>query len=709
MKAFRPDRRRFLKLSASAAGASLILGVNWSCSRDEPAEPDIEGGTFSPNAWLRIDSSGGVTVFVAESEMGQGPYTALPMLVAEELDVDWSRISIEHASLDPAYGLQVTGGSRSIRKGWKRLREAGAVAREMLLQAAANQWDVPVEECRALRGRVTHGRTGQVLEYGALSASAALLPIPESAHLKSPAEFSIIGTPIPRLDCADKINGKARFGIDIKLPGMVYATITHAPVFGEELKNLHAEAALKIDGVLDVFTIDEGVVVVARNTWSAFKGKAALQVEWEASPNRSLSNASIIEDLKSRPGDQAKLIERQGNPEALLGSDILATTYTLPFQAHAAMEPMNCTASYEAGRLRIWAPTQSPSEAFDTARTVTQSKLTRTLGRIEEKLFGERDDSIEINTTLLGGGFGRRLKQDYVSEATQIAQRIERPVQLVWTREEDLQHDFYHPLSLHEMRGKLDDKGMPAAWHHTIKGPNVKPEGAAKLPYAIPHIRVDLLDIGKILPVGPWRSVQHHYNAFAVEHFFDELARAGQHDPLELRLRLMSNIPRLRKTLEVAAEFSGWSYSSGLFGTASHMGFGSYVSEIVRLEESGGKLRIASITCVVDCGIVVNPDITKAQIEGSVIFGMSAALKPAIQFDGGRVKQHNYHDYPILNMAETPDIHVHLIESEENPGGIGEPGVPPVAPAIANALLASRGEATRELPIPYDRQGFRIA
>ncbi|MEJ2395035.1 MAG: molybdopterin-dependent oxidoreductase [Candidatus Thiodiazotropha sp.] len=648
MNAFRPDRRRFLKLSAGAAGASLVLGVNWSCSREEPAGTDIEGDSFAPNAWLRIDSSGEVTVFVAESEMGQGPYTALPMLVAEELDVDWSRISIEHAPLDPVYGLQLTGGSRSIRKGWKRLREAGAVARKMLLQAAAHQWHVPVEECRALQGKVTHGRTGEVLEYGALSASAALLPIPETAHLKSPAEFRIIGTPIPRLDCADKINGKARFGIDTKLPGMVYATITHAPVFGEKLKNLHTEAALKIDGVLDVFTIDEGVVVVARNTWSAFKGKAALQIEWETGPNRSLSNASIIEDLKSRPDDQAKLIERQGDPEALLGSDALASTYTLPFQAHAAMEPMNCTASYEAGRLRIWAPTQ-------------------------------------------------------------IAQRIERPVQLVWTREEDLQHDFYHPLSLHEMRGKLDDKGMPTAWHHTIKGPNVKPEGAAKLPYAIPHIRVDLLNIGKILPVGSWRSVQHHYNVFAVEHFFDELARAGQHDPLELRLRLMSNTPRLSKTLEMAAELSGWSYSSGLFGAASHMGFGSYVSEIVRLEESGGKLRIASITCVVDCGIVVNPDITKAQIEGSVIFGMSAALKSAIQFDGGRVKQHNYHDYPILNMAETPEIHVHLIESQENPGGIGEPGVPPVAPAIANALLSSRGESTQELPIPYDRRGFRIA
>jgi isoquinoline 1-oxidoreductase beta subunit len=686
-----------------------VLGINWSCSAEPPQGASPYADEFVPNAWLRIDPQGLVTVIVAESEMGQGPFTALPMMVAEELEVPWNSIRVERAPLKAVYGRQTTGGSTSVRKGWGTLREAGAIARELLLQAAAERWQLSTEACRAEQGAVIHKASGQSISYAELAPLAAKLPIPETAQLKEPAEFRIIGTAAPRIDTPDKINGRARFGIDTKLPGMRYATIAHCPVFGGTAKTVDAQAARAVQGVLDVFTIEEGVAVVATDTWSAFKGKAALQIEWDPGEKQHLSDASIIETLRSRQIDDSTQVTRQGDPERLLSQSVLEGSYILPFQAHVPLEPMNCTASYEDGKLRIWAPTQSPSAAYNAAKQATQSKLSRAITKIERKLFDIEDDSIEINTTLLGGGFGRRLQQDYVSEAAQIARRIEGPVQLLWTRDEDLQHDFYHPLTLHDLRGRLDESGMPLAWHHTIRGPNAKHQGASRLPYAIPNIRVDLIDIGKILPVGDWRSVQHHYNTFAVEHFFDELARKGDHDPLALRLRLMADAPRLRKTLEVAAENSGWDYGSGLYGAACHAGFGSYASEIVQLEPQGDRLKIAKITCVLDCGIVVNPDITRAQMESSIIFALTAALKSSIRIDGGKVKQSNYHNYPIITMAETPPMDIVLIDSLESPGGVGEPGVPPLAPALANAVMAASAKPVRELPLAFDRQGIRIS
>jgi isoquinoline 1-oxidoreductase beta subunit len=706
MNEFRPDRRKFLKLSAGLAGSSLVLGINWSCSADSAQEDTAYPGEFIPNAWLRIDPQGRVTVIVAESEMGQGPFTALPMMVAEELEVPWDTIRVERAPLKAVYGKQTTGGSTSVRNGWNTLREAGAITRELLLQAAAQRWQLPAEACRAEQGTVTHTASGQSLSYAELAPLAAKLPIPQTAQLKEPAEFRLIGTAVPRTDTPDKINGGAQFGIDTKLPGMRYATIAHCPVFGGTAKTVNDRAARAVQGVQDVFTIEEGVAVVATNTWSAFKGKAALQIEWDPGEKQQLSDASIIETLRSRQIDDSTQVTKQGEPEELLSQSALESSYILPFQAHAPLEPMNCTASYEEGKLRIWAPTQSPSAAYTAAKRATESKFSRAITKIERKLFDIEDESVEINTTLLGGGFGRRLQQDYVSEAAQIAKRIEGPVQLVWTRDEDLQHDFYHPLTLHDLRGRLDDSGMPLAWHHTIRGPNAKHQGASRLPYAIPNIRVDLIDIGKTLPVGAWRSVQHHYNAFAVEHFFDELARQGGHDPLALRLRLMAGAPRLKKTLEVAAENSGWDYGSGLYGAASQAGFGSYVSEIVQLEPQDDRLKIAKITCVLDCGIVINPDITRAQMESSIIFGLTAALKSSIRIDGGKVKQSNYHDYPILTMAETPPMEIILIESQESPGGVGEPGVPPLAPALANAVMAASGKPVGELPLRFDHQGI---
>jgi isoquinoline 1-oxidoreductase subunit beta len=427
MTAFKPDRRKFLKLGASVVGAGLVLGINWSCT--EPSDnPTPETDAFSPNAWLRIDKDGSVTVMVAESEMGQGPYTALPMILAEELEVAWPRIRVEHAPLDPVYGYQITGGSTSVSNGWLTMREAGAIAREMLLRAAAETWKVPSGECQAMQGKVMHPASGRSLDYGPLAARAASQPIPDKVRLKDPAEFRIIGKPIPRVDTAEKINGRAKFGIDIKLPGMVYATIAHCPVFGGEVKSIDTVKTRQVAGVLDVFAIDAGVVVVAEDTWSAFKGKAALRVEWDYGDHQGLSSDALIDELRARRSDRSTLVQSRGKPLEMLGVNPVESVYTLPFQAHVPMEPMNCTASYEDGKLRVWAPTQSPSRAYQSARLATRSGLGQVAARLKQKLFDSRDDSIEINTTLLGGGFGRRLQQDYVSEATQIARQLEKPV-----------------------------------------------------------------------------------------------------------------------------------------------------------------------------------------------------------------------------------------------------------------------------------------
>ncbi|RRS35628.1 MAG: hypothetical protein OI74_01535 [Gammaproteobacteria bacterium (ex Lamellibrachia satsuma)] len=706
MRSFSPDRRKFLKLSMAAAGSSLILGVSWSCTQDKPSNTDNQSDNFSPNAWLRLDPDGSITVIVAESEMGQGPYTLMPMMVAEELEVEWDRIKVEHASLDPVYGYQMTGGSGSIRKGWSTLREAGAVAKALLLGAGALALSVPVTECTARLGKVVHIPSGREVAYNELTDIAAKLPIPGTAQLKEPNEFTIIGQPVPRLDVPEKINGKARFGIDTKLPGMLYATITHCPVFGGKPKSIDASEAKSIKGVKDVFPIDEGVVVVASDTWTAFKAKEVLSIDWECGNKTRISSESIINQLKARPIEEAQTALEEGDVETVLSGSNAAVTaeYIQPFQAHVPLEPMNCTAHFKSdGRLEVWAPTQSPSSAYDTAKAIVQSKIERGLKKVQKKLLGIHDDSINVHTTLLGGGFGRRLKQDYVSEVVQVAQRYEQPVQLVWTREEDVQHDHYHPLTLHKMRGAIDENGMPIAWEHIIHGLKVNASGAATLLYDIPNTRVLVQDIGAIVPWGPWRSVAPHYNIFAVEHFFDELARAGNNDPLELRLKLLRDHPRLSKVLEIAADKAKWEARPNgaiSYGAAVLSEWGSNVAQIVELAETDNKyFQVKKVTCVIDCGIVINPDIVKQQMEGSIIFGLSAATKSKITINNGRVDQSNYHNYPILGIHETPEIEVIIVNNEEEPGGIGEPGVPPLAPALANAVLSATGKPIRELPI----------
>ena len=636
--------------------------------------------------------------------MGQGAYTSLPMLVAEELDVSWQQVSVEHAGLDPVYGYQLTGGSTSIRKGWNTLREAGAIARELLLTAAAITWSLPRHECRAEAGTIFHDSSDRSVDYGSLIDVASKLPLPESAKLKSPSNFKIIGTSVPRLDIHDKCNGKARFGIDIKLPGMLYATITHCPVFGGRAVHVDDSHAKQVKGVKDIFQIDEGVVVVASDTWSSFKGRRELKIEWDYGNKVNLSTESILEDLKHRSFESGEVAWEEGKAHtAGSSSREIISEYILPFQAHVPMEPMNCTAHFNDGKLNVWAPTQSPSEALDAARAVTQSEVERLINKAGEKLIGITDDSIDIKTTLLGGGFGRRLKQDFVTEVVKISRHYDDPVQLVWTREEDVQHDYYHPLTVHQMRGSLDDDGLPSSLEHTIRGGGAYTDGATHLPYKIPYSRVTLIDMEEVIPLGAWRSVSSHYNTFAVEHFFDELAQEGGWDPLELRLKLMGKSSRLRNTLEIAADRSNWAErrsGNHYFGAAAASGFGSHVAQVVTISGTGKKgFKIDRVTCVIDCGIVINPDIVKQQMEGSIIYALTAATKSKITISNGRVNQSNFHDYPILGIHETPEIEVIMVQNEEAPGGIGEPGVPPFTPALANAIFSATGKPVRELPV----------
>ncbi|WP_456379376.1 molybdopterin cofactor-binding domain-containing protein [Thiolapillus sp.] len=700
MKSFHPDRRKFLKLSSAAVGSGLILGMNWGCSAEDQNPGSSSANSFSPNAWLVIDDKGGVTIFVAESEMGQGPYTLMPMLLAEELEVEWKDVAVKHASLDPAYGYQATGGSASIRKGWSTLREAGAIAREILLQAGAATMQVAAAECKAEQGKIIHTASGRKIPYRDLVGAAAKLPIPEKARLKELQEFVIIGQSIPRTDVPEKINGKARFGIDIKLPEMLYATITHCPVFGGSVRKVDASKAQKIKGVIDIFEIDEGIVVVATDTWTAFKGKDALEITWNPGKNATLSTDQIAGRLRKLSPEQGESTWQEGDPGIILssGKTVIHADYMQPMQAHIPLETMNCTAHFrDDGKLQIWVPTQSPSKAHETAKFTSQSVIKRGLN----KLFGS-DGDIEIQTTLLGGGFGRRLKQDFVSQAVQIAQRFKQPVQLVWTREEDVQHDFYHPLTLHKMRGALDNNGLPTAWELFISGPNISASGISPPPYAIPNTKVIVKDIGGVIPRGPWRSVFAHYNAFPMEHFLDEMAQAGKQDPLELRIRLLDKHPRLQKVLQAAAQGAGWPTKAGsrYLGIAAFSSFGSHVAEVVELRRSDKRgLVVHKVTCAIDCGVVINPDIVKQQMEGSIIFALTATLKSKITVRNGQVEQSNFHNYPILKIDETPEIEVIILSNEEEPGGIGEPGVPPLAPALANAVLAATGKPVRELPI----------
>ena len=707
-------RRELLKVCA-LTGGGLMLGIALTGrSRAQPAVPPGPSpeAPFAPNAWIRIHGDGRIVLEIARSEMGQGVMTSLAMLIAEELEVPLGRVQSEFAPADPAYanrllGQQATGGSTSVREAWTGLREAGAVARDMLVRAAAIAWKVPESECRARNAQVTHSDGKRSLGYGELAARAATLPVPETVLLKDENEWTLIGTEQPRLDTPDKVAGRARFGIDVRLPGMVFASIERCPIFGGRARRWDASAAKASPGVIDVVKVDSGIAVVARDTWSALRARQVLKVEWDPVGNGRLDSAAIRLRFRKALEKRGTTARSEGDAKGVLA---LAATqveaeYEVPFQAHACMEPMNCTAHVTADRCEVHVPTQAQTRTLETARRLT----------------GLPEAQIAVHTTYLGGGFGRRGEQDFVADAVDLSKRIGRPVQVVWTREDDIRHDFYRPMTLNRMRGGIDRDGNLVAWFHRIAGPSVlarlRPaairdgidptsvEGAVNLPYAIPNLRVEYRRIDTPVPVGFWRSVGNSQNAYVTECFLDELARAAGRDPYELRRTLLAGKPRHLTVLALAAARAGWSEPAPdghARGMALAESFGSIVAQVAEISiADNGQVRVHRVVCAIDCGQVVNPDTVRAQMHSGIVFGLTATLKGAITVSRGRVEQGNFDDYPLLRANEMPEIDVHIVPSAEDPGGVGEPGTPPIAPAVANAVFAATGQAVRSLPIRH--------
>jgi isoquinoline 1-oxidoreductase beta subunit len=644
---------------------------------------------------------------VASSEMGQGVMTAIPMLLAEELDADWSKVRSEHAPvakafINPLFGTQATGGSTAIRGYWQTVRTAGATARELLVEAAAKTWQVPASSCRTENGAVIHKPTGRKLAYGALVDTAATLPAPATAFLKDPKEFRLIGKALPRLDTPAKTNGSAQFGLDVRQPGMLTAVVARCPVFGGTLKRFDAAGAKRIRGVRDVVKIDSGVAVLADDFWAAKRGRDALDLEWNEGPHAAVTSASIRADFE-RALAQGIAVRSEGDvAKALQGGRKFEAVYEVPYLAHACMEPMNCTAHVRADGADVWVGTQG--------QTGAQSTTARLTGLPPEK--------IRVHTQFLGGGFGRRGEQDFVSEAVQLAKHAGKPVKVVWTREDDMQHDFYRPATVNRFAAVLDKNGLPLAWRHEIAGPSIfarvfpdrakdgkdftSTEGAANLPYGIPNIEVRYAMTNPAVPVGFWRSVGSSQNAFVTECFLDELAAAARRDPYELRRQLLARHPRHKGVLELAATRAGWGKKlpAGRHrGIAVAESFGSYTAQVAEVSIERGKVRVHRVVCAIDCGMYVNPGIIEAQMESGIVYGLTAALKGEITIDKGRVQQGNFNDYPLLAIDEMPAVEVHIVKSSEAPGGVGEPGTPPIAPAVANAVFAATGKPVRRLPI----------
>ncbi|MBI5710806.1 MAG: xanthine dehydrogenase family protein molybdopterin-binding subunit [Candidatus Eisenbacteria bacterium] len=694
----RITRREFLETTA-LAGAGLAIGV-----RLADAAPARATAALQADVWLRVGADGLVTVTVARSELGQGVRTALPMLVAEELEADWKDVRIEPAIAAAKYGDMTTGGSMSIRSLWTPLRRAGAAARAMLVGAAAQSWGVERATCRAESGTVVHVPSGRRLAYGALVARAAQLPVPEDPPLKDPKTFRLLGTRVARLDVPAKLDGSAVFGLDVRLPGMLFASVARCPVPGGKAADFDPAPALAVPGVRRVDRCGSGVAVLAENTWAAFKGREALKVSWDEGALATLDSGAIRRAFEEKAKQVGLPARKEGQGAAALAgcARTIEAVYEVPYLAHAALEPVNCTARVTADACEVWAPTQSASDALEWAARTAEMK----------------PEAVTVHTTLVGGGFGRRLMQDYVAQAVMLAKAAGVPVQVVWTREDDTRHDFYRPATYNLLRAGLDANGSPVAWTHRIVGPSILgqlvPEmrggldrssvmGAADLPYAIPNLEVDWVLHDPGVPVGWWRSVGSSQNAFVTECFVDEVAAAGGHDPLAFRRALLRDQPRHLAVLNLAAEKAGWGAPlpprRGR-GLAVHGSFGSFVAMVAEVAVADdGAVKVERVVCAVDCGMVVHPGLVEAQMESAVAFGLSAALHGEITIEQGAVVQSGFDDYPVLRLDEMPAVEVHLAPSGDAVGGIGEPGVPPVAPAVVNAIAAATGKRVRRLPV----------
>lgn len=673
--------RRYLLKVVGGFGATFVLGgfATAACASTEATEHKSKV-VFEPNAYIKIDPDGTVTVVIAKSDMGQGVRTSLAMLVAEDLDVDWQKVKVEQAPVDSQkFGRQGTGGSSSISGSHDQMRRMGASARWMLVSAAAKQWGVPAEECRTEMGKVIHKASGKSLAYGELTTQAATETVPTSITLKDPSEFKILGKGTSKLDNRDIVTGKAVYGLDAKIDGMAYVVIARPPRFGATVSSVDDSAAKQIPGVIDVHKMDKGIAVIAKNTWAAISGRDALKIEWTPGPNREVSSKTIFASLNGALTDHKPLPTTDKVVEA---------HYEMPFLAHATMEPMNAVADVRADRCILWAPTQVPDGALRVITQITQLPAT----------------SVEVHTTLLGGGFGRRLQTDFIAEAVQLSKDLKMPIQLIWSREDDMKNDFYRPACIHSFKGTLDTSGKPTGWsHQAIQagwGGNAE-FGKAGIPYRIPEASMRFGGVNTPIPVGPWRSVEHTLLNVASETFINEMAVAAGKDPFAFRQDLITN-PRLKAVLELAAEKSGWGTplpSGHGRGIACFSGYGTCVAHVVELEVAGSKIKLNRVVAVVDCGFAVNPKGVEAQIQGACVDGLSTALRAAITIENGAVLQNSWTDYRWMTMDAMPKLEVHMISGSKEMGGMGEPGYPSVPAAVANAVAAATGKKVRRFPI----------
>jgi len=723
-------RREFLKQSA-AGGAGLVIGFYLSGSALAQEAQQQEKKPPNPfDAWVRITPDNRVTLILEKSEMGQGIMTALPMILAEELCVDWKQVRVEQAPTNPKIYDHGTGGSGSVTDSWLPLRQAGAAAREMLIVAAAQKWEVSADTCKAEKGSVVHGNPKRYLKYGELVEAASKLPIPNfhTVPLKNSDDFTIVGHDTARYEVREKATGAAKFGIDARVPGMLYAVVARCPVFGGKLVSFDAAKAKAVPGVRDVVSFETkgrgasvtgGIAVLANNSWAAIQGRNALDVKWDEGTASKESTPELHKQFLANAGKPGKVVRNVGDTDSALASSPkkIEAAYELPFAAHACMEPMNCTVHIRPDGAEAWVPTQAPQWA--------QEVIAEAANLPQEKVI--------VHTTLMGGAFGRRYQADFVMEAAQVAKATGKPVMVLWTREDDMQHDFYRPASYHKLRGALDGQGNLTAWKHFQTSTSIarmwekdgleKPEDGEfgsdlTLPYTTPNIRIEYTLAESSVPRAWWRSVENSSSGFVQESFIDELAAAAGQDPLAFRLKLIGDdrkvplfgrdegrpmdLARLKGVLHLAAAKAGWSQplpkGQGR-GIAAFYSFNSYTAAVAEASVKDGAVKVHRIVYAVDCGRPVNPDGVRAQIESAAIYGLSAALHDSITISAGRVEQSNFHDYQMPRMNEAPKTEVHLVMSKEDPTGIGEPGLPVVAPALCNAIFAATGKRIRRLPI----------
>jgi isoquinoline 1-oxidoreductase beta subunit len=713
-----PSRRAVLK-SSLAAGFTLAFYLPVRAANEPEQTPDTTAGQFAPNAFIRIDHTGKTTLVMPQVEMGQGVYTAIPMILAEELDADFGKVELKNAPpneklyANPMLGVQATGNSNSVRAFWKPLRQAGAATRAMLMQAAAQQWQVDPASCTAANSVVTHAASGRSIGYGDLVDAAAALPVPQDPPLKNPKDFTLIGKPLKRLDTPKKSNGSAIYGIDAMLPGMKFATLAACPVFGGKVAKVDDTAAKAVPGVHQIVVLDDVVAVVGDHMWAAKKGLDALKITWDEGPNAKISSADIWADLRAASKKDGVVAKSVGDlAKGLAQGERFDAEYELPFLAHATMEPMNCTVHVTPDSCEVWIGTQTISRVQQYAA----------------KAAGLPLEKVTVHQHLLGGGFGRRLEWDMAESAVRIGKQVDGPVKVVWTREEDVQHDIYRPVYRNVISATLSD-GKIAAWKYRVSGSSVMarwlPAGGYKngididavdsavdMPYDIPNKQIEYVRAEPpAVPTGFWRGVGPNNNVFAVESFMDELARKAGKDPIDFRRGMLDGNPRLKAALDLVAEKSGWGQPLPARvgrGVCVQPSFASFIATVVEAEvDEHGEVHLRRVTSAVDTGIAVNPDIIVAQLQGGLIFGLTAALWGEITIENGRVQQSNFNDYRMLRIDEVPTIDIHVMKSSEDPGGIGETGATAGPPALRNAIYAATGIALRRLPI--DRKALALA